>query len=139
MDESEARRRFAAARVARLATVTPDGAPHLVPIVFAVADGVIYSIVDAKPKRTRSVRRLANIAAEPRVTVLVDDYDERWERLWWVRADGHAEVVARGGMRDRAIAALRGKYAQYGGEALPDGAAVVIRVDRWRWWSSSRD
>jgi PPOX class probable F420-dependent enzyme len=137
MDESEARRRFAAARVARLATVSPDGAPHLVPIVFAVEDDLIYSSVDAKPKRTRSLQRLANIGAEPRVTVLVDEYDERWERLWWVRAAGHAEVVDDGPLRKRALEALRDKYAQYRGEAPPAGAAVVIRVDRWRWWSSS--
>jgi PPOX class probable F420-dependent enzyme len=145
MDESEARRRFAAARVARLATVTADGAPHLVPIVFAIEDDVVYSSVDAKPKRTSNLRRLANIGAERRVTVLVDEYDERWERLWWVRADGRAEVIHDGPLRERALGALRDKYPQYREEAQhreepqPAGVAVVIRVDRLRWWSASGD
>ena len=73
-------RRFAASRVARLATATPDGAPHLVPIVFAVRGDTIYHGVDAKPKRTTQLRRLANIAANPRVSVLVDHYDDDWTR-----------------------------------------------------------
>src|SRR3954468_11111345 len=68
--------RFAACRVARLATVRESGEPHLVPIVFAVTGAVIHTAVDAKPKRTRHLRRLANIAANPRVSVLADHYDE---------------------------------------------------------------
>ena len=83
-----ARALFAAARVARLATVTPDGSPHVVPIVFAVDGDTIYTAVDGKPKRSRQLQRLANIAAHPRVTVLADRYDEDWSQLWWVRADG---------------------------------------------------
>jgi len=91
---SAARDLFTGASVARLATVRPDGRPHLVPIVFAVAGDVIVTAVDeVKPKRTRALARLANIAAEPRVSVLADHYDEDWTRLWWVRADGTATVV----------------------------------------------
>ena len=86
--EDEARRRLAAARVARLATVGGPGSPHLVPVTFAVAGDRIYSAVDAKPKTTRDLRRLRNIRADPRVAVLADHYDEDWSRLWWARADG---------------------------------------------------
>ena len=139
MDDREARRRFGAARVARMATVTPEGAPHLVPIVFALEGDRILSVVDAKPKSTPKLRRLANIAANPRVTLLVDHYDEDWQQLWWVRADGEAAVVEDGPERQGAIGLLRAKYEQYAEWAEPIGAAVVVRVTRWRWWSLSDD
>jgi PPOX class probable F420-dependent enzyme len=72
----EARRRFAAARVARLATADTAGQPHLVPFVFAVDGDTVYSAVDHKPKRTTALRRLANIAQNPAVALLVDHYDD---------------------------------------------------------------
>jgi len=53
VDEAEARSRFAAGRVARLATVRPDGSPHLVPVVFALDGPTIAFAVDDKPKSTR--------------------------------------------------------------------------------------
>jgi PPOX class probable F420-dependent enzyme len=124
------RERFAAARVARLATVTPDGAPHLVPIVFAVAGDVIHTAVDAKPKRHRALQRLANIGHEPRVSVLADAYDEDWTQLWWVRADGIARVLA---SSPAGAAALAAKYPQYR-ETPPPGPFVEITVRRWSAW-----
>ncbi|HEY1368177.1 MAG TPA: pyridoxamine 5'-phosphate oxidase family protein [Gaiellaceae bacterium] len=75
------RERVAAARVARLGTLDPDGRPHLVPIVFALADETVYSAVDAKPKRSRTLRRIENARERPDVTVLVDEYDADWRRL----------------------------------------------------------
>src|SRR5690242_4638274 len=87
-----ARERFAEARVARLATVSGDGSPHLVPIVFAVSGDRLISAVDHKPKQTVALRRLDNIAANPFVSVLVDEYDENWTALWWARADGWAHI-----------------------------------------------
>ncbi|MEV4703459.1 TIGR03668 family PPOX class F420-dependent oxidoreductase [Actinoplanes sp. NPDC049316] len=121
--------RFAAARVARLATVTPDGAPHLVPIVFALAGDVVHTAVDAKPKRHRALQRLVNIAHEPRVSVLADHYDEDWSLLWWVRADGVATVVA------EPEPALIAKYPQYR-EATPPGPFLRIAVRRWTGWAA---
>ncbi|HEU4347055.1 MAG TPA: TIGR03668 family PPOX class F420-dependent oxidoreductase [Actinoplanes sp.] len=122
--------RFATARVARLATVGADGAPHLVPIVFALAGDVIYSAVDAKPKRHRNLRRLANIAHEPRVSVLADHYDDDWTRLWWVRADGIARVTATSAA---GLAALQAKYPQYE-QTPPAGPFITIEVSRWTGW-----
>ena len=90
-----ARERFASARVARLATTGPDG-PHIVPIVFALAGDTIYHAVDHKPKRTTALKRLANLRADPRASVLADAYDEDWTRLWWARADGVARILAPG-------------------------------------------
>jgi PPOX class probable F420-dependent enzyme len=130
----EARRRFALAPVARLATVTPDGHPHLVPMTFALEGDTIYSIVDAKPKDGVALARLRNIEANPLVSLLTDDYADDWERLWWVRADGQARVVENGADRERAIELLRAKYAQYADPLLPFGAAMVVAVERWVGW-----
>ena len=74
--------------MARLATAGPDSRPHIVPVTFAVDGDAIYSAVDAKPKTTADLRRLRNIAAEPRAAVLTDHYEVDWDRLWWARADG---------------------------------------------------
>lgn len=121
---------FASVPVARLATVDPSGAPHLVPIVFAVTGDVIHSAVDAKPKRTRHLRRLANIAANPRVSVLADHYEDDWSRLWWVRADGVARVLDDS---PAGLAALVARYPQYRASP-PAGPFLEITVDRWSSW-----
>jgi PPOX class probable F420-dependent enzyme len=137
VDADEARARFAAARVARLATVAPDGAPHLVPVVFAVVDDVVWSAVDDKPKSTRALRRLANIAAHPRVSLLADHYDDDWTRLWWVRADGRARVLDAADPATRAGRdALVARYPQYA-ERPPGGPFVAVTVDAWRGWSAA--
>ena len=137
LDPPEAWRRFSEARVARMGTTGPDGRPHVVPVVFAVDGDAVFTIVDPKPKRGPRLKRLANIEANPRVTLLVDHYDESWRALWWVRADGTATVEEQGPSRDRAIDLLRAKYEQYAEWTTPFGAAVVIRVDRWSSWSFS--
>ncbi|MCV7258674.1 TIGR03668 family PPOX class F420-dependent oxidoreductase [Mycobacterium shimoidei] len=135
---------FARASVARLATVAPDGMPHLVPVVFAVRlsgdlsrEDFIYTAVDAKPKTTRRLRRLANIDNEPRVSVLVDHYADDWTQLWWVRADGIAEIHHPGGQDDEALQAgydrLRAKYPQYQSVRL-DGPVIAVAVRRWSSW-----
>ena len=130
MDADEARRRFAAARVARLATVGADGRPHLVPCTFAVLGETIVSAVDHKPKRTTALRRLANIAANPRVSVLADHYEDDWSRLWWVRADGVARVLD---TSPEGLRALAGRYPQYL-ETPPPGPFLEITVERWSAW-----
>ncbi|MGW4479677.1 TIGR03668 family PPOX class F420-dependent oxidoreductase [Rhodococcus triatomae] len=136
MDESVARELFAAARVAALGTVTRDGLPHVVPVVFALTGGVIASAVDGKPKSTRELRRLANVRASGRASVLVDEYDEDWTRLWWVRADGPADVVdATSPVGAAGIEALCRKYPQYG-DAPPAGPVVVVRPHRWVSWTA---
>ena len=132
------RSRVAGARVAHLATVRPDGTPHVVPICFALltdAPGdVLVSAVDSKPKATASLQRLRNVAATPAVTVLVDHYEEEWGRVWWVRADGDAHVLEGGAEHDRALRALRTKYEQYRVHDLP-GLALAIDVRRWVGWT----
>jgi PPOX class probable F420-dependent enzyme len=140
MDESVARSVFAGERVVRLATVRAGGGPHLVPVVFAMvwdpAD-VIVTAVDHKPKSTRNLLRLRNIAGEPRTCFLADGYaDDDWSALWWVRADTRAAVVRDDDpRRTTALAALAAKYPQYQ-EVPPDGAVIWAVVHRWRWWSA---
>jgi PPOX class probable F420-dependent enzyme len=126
---------FAAAQVAVLATVDADSVPHVVPVVFALSGGVVYTAVDAKRKTTRRLRRLANIAANPRVTMLVDHYDDDWSQLWWVRADGLAEVHDSGEQMAIGYAVLRRKYLQYERIAL-DGPVVTVDVQRWSSWQA---
>jgi PPOX class probable F420-dependent enzyme len=130
------RERFATARVARLATTGPDG-PHLVPIVFALERDTIYHAVDRKPKRTTALKRLANLRADPRAAVLADAYDEDWERLWWVRADGTARILEPGEPEAAAaVHRLTERYEQYRG-APPEGPVVAIDVTRWAAWSAA--
>ena len=136
-DAEWARSRFAEARVGRLATVSPDGRPHLVPMAFALTASGLVSAVDDKPKRTTALRRLANIAANPAVSVLVDDYEEDWTRLWWARADGRAQIRAASAASD-AITALTARYPQYR-EHPPTGPVIVIDVRRWAGWSASTE
>ncbi|WP_405873073.1 MULTISPECIES: TIGR03668 family PPOX class F420-dependent oxidoreductase [unclassified Streptomyces] len=130
----EARDRFVASPVARLATADADGVPHAVPVTFVVLDEVLYFAVDHKPKSTWKLRRLANIRANPSVAVLVDHYDENWSHLWWARADGRGEVLEDEQERHRAVASLCGKYEQYQ-ESPPQGPVVAVRVERWSGWT----
>jgi PPOX class probable F420-dependent enzyme len=132
---AEARARFAAARVARLATADADGRPHLVPIAFVVAEDTIYSAVDAKPKRTRALRRLANVRQNPAVSLLVDHWDEDdWAALWWVRADGRGRVIdSEDPEARRAVDLLRERYP-----AQRDaGEVLAVEVERWSGWAAA--
>jgi PPOX class probable F420-dependent enzyme len=127
--------RLAAARVARLGTTDADGRPHLVPIVFALAGDTLYTAVDKKPKRSQQLRRIENARARPDVTVLIDHYEEDWNRLWWIRLRGRARVLETGKERERALALLQEKYPQYRDEP-PDGPVLAIDVIETREWSA---
>ena len=102
VDADSCRELFSSQAVARLATIGPGG-PHLVPIVFAIDAGH-----DRKPKRTHRLQRIINIEGDARVVVLVDHYDQNWDRLWWVRADGAASIL-RSGRKHAAATDLIGR------------------------------
>ena len=133
MEPAARRDRLAAARVARLATVTPGGRPHLVPCCFALVEETAYSAVDAKPKSTLALRRLANLRANPQASLLVDHYAEEWATLWWIRVDGDGRVVEDGPEHTAALAALADKYEQYRRQR-PPGAVVALDITAWRAW-----
>jgi PPOX class probable F420-dependent enzyme len=134
MDRPVARRRVAEARVGRLATLTPEGRPHIVPCCFVLDDQTVYSAVDAKPKSTLALRRLENVRAHPSCSLLVDHYaDDEWADLWWIRVDGSGRVIEQGEERARAVDLLKAKYRQYR-ETTPPGAVVALDIERWRTW-----
>jgi PPOX class probable F420-dependent enzyme len=134
LTEAEARSRFAAARIARLATADAQGRPHLIPIVFAVDGDRVYSVVDAKPKRTRALRRLANVRQNPAVALLVDHYDDAdWGALWWVRAEGQARILdLEEPEAANAIALLKQRYPQQ----RAAGPVLAVDVERWSGWAA---
>ena len=139
MTRDEALRRAAEARVGRIATVRPDGTPHVVPLVFALTrsddDVALVWAVDDKPKRSTRLARLSNLASTPTAEVLVDAYEEDWSALWWVRLRGRAHVAVRADERAAALDALATKYAQYR-ERPPSGAVVWIDVTAVTAWSA---
>ena len=128
------RKRLEEARVARLATVDGAGKPHIVPITFVLYGEVLLFAVDDKPKRTRDLKRLRNIAANAQVSVLVDHYDDDWSKLWWVRADGPAHVIEDQAGTKRAIDLLARKYTQYE-RKRPQGPVVTITIEHMTGWS----
>jgi len=115
--------------VARLASIGPRGRPQQVPIVFVAVDGVIYSPIDGKPKRGGTLQRIRNVARDTSVSVLLDHYDSDWRRLWWLRIDADADVVAGGdAATDPVVAALRRKYPQYGSTEVFSGTPTLLRL-----------
>jgi PPOX class probable F420-dependent enzyme len=152
LDAGAARRLFAGSAVARLATVTPAGHPHIVPVTFVLDSRPgqgdwVYTAVDHKPKSTTRLQRLRNIQAQPRVALLADHYADDWTQLWWVRADGEAAVLAAAAESTAGEAAgvggvagplrlLAARYPQYAARP-PAGPVIAVRVDRWTGWAAA--
>ena len=130
------RERVRTARVARLATIDPDGRPHLMPIVFVLDGERLYSAVDAKPKRSRRLRRVANARERPDVTVLVDHYEGDWGRRWWMSLRGRTRVLDTGVEAERALRLLVDKYEQYRCEP-PGRPVLAVDILEWRSWDAS--
>jgi PPOX class probable F420-dependent enzyme len=115
--------------------------PSVVPVCFILVRSTVYSAIDAKPKglAPAALRRVRNVMANPESVLLVDHYEEAWDRLWWVALHGEARVLAEGDEHDRALAGLKRKYPQYrDGWPLDPGALVIaLDVRRLRHWRSS--
>ena len=120
--------------VARLATIGASGEIDLVPITFALTGSILVTAVDHKAKQTRKLRRLDNIAREPRVTVLIDHYDDDWASLWWVRLRGIALVITEGPHFAEAIAQLVEKYPQHYLRTPPEGPVIRVDITDVRGW-----
>lgn len=135
LDMAEALSRLSASRIAHLATVSEDGVPHLVPVTFAAWANTIVIAVDHKPKTTQNLKRLRNIRATGRAALLTDHYDDSdWTRLWWVRADGKAQVIAHEPDRTRLTDHLREKYKQYANNP-PQGPVIRIHIESVHSWT----
>jgi len=132
MTPEEARATFLLQPHAVLGTADAAGVPHLVPVVFAAIGEDLALVVDHKPKRTTDLKRLRNIAANPRVSLLAEYYAADWNTLWWARADGTAVVSP---LTPQVLDALQAKYSQY--RAMPpQGPAVTVTVTKWSGWSA---
>jgi PPOX class probable F420-dependent enzyme len=137
MDIETMRGLVSSAPVGRLATVRRDGRPHVVPICFVVTDDdIVYSAVDDKPKRHHHLQRLSNVTATGTASLLVDEYDDDWSRLWWVRLDGRARLVDNTAEAEQAIRSLSLKYPQYR-DKPPPGPILAVDVQRWVGWSAT--
>jgi PPOX class probable F420-dependent enzyme len=124
------------ARRGYLATIGLDGTPHVVPVCFTWAGDAIWTAVDGKPKESEELQRIKDVKANSKVTFTVDRWDEDWSKLAWLQARGSASVVAKGEEAEKAKAALRDKYQQYG-ETPIDGPVVRIDVSRWVSWAAT--
>jgi PPOX class probable F420-dependent enzyme len=133
MDEELMWRRVVGARVAHLATTTAESKAHVVPCCFAVSGAVLYTAVDAKPKRSSRLQRIRNLEANPAASIVVDHYDEDWTQLWWVRLDGLGRIVSPGTEHHTALELLTAKYAQYV-HAPPPGPVIAIDIRSWSAW-----
>lgn len=135
---AEARQRVADARVAHLATADAHGQPHIVPVTFAVDGDCVYIAIDSKPKRSTDLKRLRNIAENPAVALLADEYDDDWSRLWWARADGSARALTADADTRRPIELLQARYPQYVDD-VPQGPVIEVLVNRWSGWTFAND
>jgi len=133
---AQARRLFAGARVAVLATLDRSGQPHLVPVTFVVDGDRVWTAVDSKPKGATPLRRHANIRANPAVSLLAQHWDEDWSALWWVRADGIATISETPESVDGVARLLRSKYDQYQSVHV-SGPVIAITVHTWRGWTAA--
>ncbi len=144
MDRDEALERLRSARVGRIATVTPEDRPHVIPFVFALLDPAdgrprAYWAVDRKPKRSERIQRLRNLDGNPSVEFVVDGYDEDWRALWWVRASGTGRVIDdASGERAVALEALATKYPRYASDP-PPGPVVAIEIETISGWEAEPD
>lgn len=136
LDLDECRRRAAHARFAVLATTSASGQVDLVPITFALTlsqgDDRLISAVDHKPKSTQQLARLANVIANPMVTLLFEHRDDSdWNQLWWVRARGVAAVREPGYHLELLVA----RYPQYQSVA-PAGPVLEVALSTFQGWSA---
>ena len=122
-------------RVGHLATAEAGGAPHVIPVCYALAEETLYITIDEKPKRRdRPLKRLRNILENPQAAFVVDRWDEDWSRLGWIILRGRAEVLYAGPEHDRAQALLVARYPQYRAMSLGELPVIALRIARASAW-----
>ncbi len=122
------------ARVGHLATADRAGAPHVVPVCFAVDGTTLYVTVDEKPKSGRELKRVRNLRENPQAALVADHYEEDWSRLGWVMVRGRADVLDAGNEHDRAQALLRERYPQLRAMAIEHLPVIALRIERVASW-----
>jgi len=139
---TEVERRFIEeARTATLGTIAEDGRPRLVPICFVLREQHLYTPIDEKPKTNapRPLARIRDIERRAEVTVLIDRWDEDWDRLAWLRCDGRAGLTNEPEERTAVVGALRAKYPQYETHDLESRPLIRIAIERVRSWGDLSD
>ena len=138
MLSSDERQFLSAQRVGHLATADEQAVPHVVPICFALSEGVLYSSIDDKPKQKsrQPLKRLRNIAVNPNVSVVVDRYDEDWTLLGWVLLRGRAEILDKGREHVLAQELLRVRDPQYRAMQISDYPVIAVRIERATSWGN---
>ena len=122
--------------VARLATADASGAPHVIPVCYAFNGRIIYSVLDRKPKNVALGRlpRIRNILDNPRVSLVVDQYEDDWQSLGYLLITGHAELLVDGSERVQAVKLLREKYHQYRSMDVDENPVIKLTPDRIIGW-----
>lgn len=130
MIESAVAAKLRSARVARLSTLDTEGRPHAVPVCFVYHRDVFYTPLDRKPKRVsiQKLARVRNIEANPEVALLLDEYDEDWDKLWYILVKGEASILTGGAEQNEVIVQLRNKYAQYVSLDMLPADTPLIRI-----------
>jgi PPOX class probable F420-dependent enzyme len=123
-------------RVARLATADQNGQPHVIPIVFATDGSRLFTPLDEKPKRLplSKLKRVRNLSANPKLSIIVDEYDEDWSRLGWVLVAGTGEIVNTGDLHTAGARLLRQKYPQYATMSFENRPLIVVTPNRITSW-----
>ena len=117
-------------RVARMATADRTGEPHIVPVCYVFDEGCLFTPIDSKPKRVsyEKLKRVKNISANPKISILLDRYSEDWKELYYILITGTADLLPYGHSRKRAVELLTAKYSQYKEMGLGDLRLPVIRI-----------
>jgi PPOX class probable F420-dependent enzyme len=130
---------LAGARSMTLATVGPDGHPHLVAMWFAVIDGDICFETKAKSQKA------VNLGRNPKVSCLVED-GATYEELRGVAIEGTAEVIDDADFLWKiGVGVWERYYAPYTDEVKPfveamlnKRVAVRVKADRVRSWDHAK-
>jgi PPOX class probable F420-dependent enzyme len=131
LKEPAVREFIESSRIAHLATASGTGEPHNIPLCFWFDGARFYFVIDEKPKRNTgaAIKRMRNIADNPRVALVIDHYDEDWNRLAYVLVHGDAGIVQDSAEYSRAIQHLRHKYPQYHAMLLTQEKNPGIRIE----------
>ena len=126
------------ARIAHLASADATGQPHVIPICFVFDGKHFFSPIDEKPKRTapRKLKRLRNIGDNPRVSLVIDRYNENWAKLAYIMIMGKARVLVSGATHRKAVNLLRRKYPQYRTMRIDRLPMILIRPTRTTSWGA---
>ena len=127
---------LARAPVGHLATTDENGAPHVIPVCYVFDGSALYSVLDQKPKLTphTRLRRVKNIQANPQAALIVDHYEDDWQRLGYVLVVGSAELVLPDAEHSGALRLLREKYHQYRDMDLEANPMIKITPQRVVGW-----